>query len=93
MSLSVTASAANLEIPSRSFSTAIWSSLKWKRNSGSLLMKVFFSMLRLDALAASSFLGTGASELYRSSRRLGCSQSISHVRKYYPESEHTEMVR
>lgn len=38
MSLRVMASAANLEIPSRSFSTAICSSLKSKRKRGSLLM-------------------------------------------------------
>ncbi len=38
MLLSVSASAANLLMPSRSFSTAIWSSLKSKRNSGSSVM-------------------------------------------------------
>ena len=38
MSLRVMASAANLLMPSRSFSTAIWSSLKSKRKTDSLLM-------------------------------------------------------
>jgi hypothetical protein len=72
MSLSVTASAANLEMPSRSFSTAICSSLKSKRKSASLLIYDFFSRLRDDAFAASSFLGTASLELYSCSSRLGC---------------------
>lgn len=71
MSLSVMASAANLLIPSRSFSTAIWSSLKSKRNRGSSLMYDFFSRLSEEADEESSFLGTEASELMSSSSRLG----------------------
>ena len=70
-SLSVTASAANLLIPSRSFSTAMASSLKSNRKSASLSMYVFFGMSRLLALAASSFLGTTSWEFIKSSRRLG----------------------
>jgi len=71
MSLRVTASAANLEIPSRSFSTAIWSSLKKKRNSASLLMYVFFSRSNFAASLASSFWGISSCELYSCSSRLG----------------------
>ncbi len=72
MSFNVTASAANLLIPSRSFSTAIWSSLKSKRNSASSLMYAFLLISRVAAPEASSFLGTLAVEFKRSSRRLGC---------------------
>ena len=71
MSLRVTASAANLLIPSRSFSTAICSSLKSKRKSDSSLMYDFLSMLSDVAAAASSFLGTGAVSFLSCSRREG----------------------
>lgn len=71
MSLSVTASAANFEMPSRSFSTAICSSLKSKRKVASSLMYVFLSRLSDDAPDASSFLGTESCELNSCSRRLG----------------------
>jgi hypothetical protein len=89
MSFRVTASAANLEIPSRSFSTAICWSLKSKRNVASSLMYVFFAMSSAWASAASSFLGTAADELYRSSRSAGltCQTPVSTHRKL------TEMVR
>jgi hypothetical protein len=71
ISLRVSASAANLLIPSRNFSTAIWSSLKSKRKSASLSMYVFRSISRDLACEASSFLGTASLEPWSSSRRLG----------------------
>lgn len=71
MSLRVTASAANLEIPSRSFSTAITCSLKSKRNKDSSFKYVFFSMFNFRASFAFSFCGTLAEELKSSSSRLG----------------------
>jgi hypothetical protein len=71
VALRVSASAANLEIPSRSFSTAIWSSLKSKRKEASSLMYDFFSMSRVAAWEASSFAGTASLELRSSSSRLG----------------------
>ena len=52
MFLSVTASAANLLIPSWSLSNAIWSSRRDHLNSGSLSMKLVFAMG--SALAAVS---------------------------------------
>jgi hypothetical protein len=76
ISFSVTASAANLLIPSRSFSTAMTSSLKKNRKSASSSTYVSFLMSRLDALVASSFLGTGAVEAINSSRRLGLFRSL-----------------
>lgn len=63
MFLSVMASAANLEMPSRSFSTAIVSSLKSKRNSDSSLIYDFLGMSRVVASLAFSFRGTLSFEL------------------------------
>ena len=76
MALRVTASAANLEIPSRSFSTAICSSLKSKRKVASSEMYVFLGMLRAAAALESSFWGTAAWEFRSSSRRLGYETNI-----------------
>lgn len=72
MSLRVTASAANLLMPSRSFSTAICSSLKAKRKAASSLMYDCLAMSRLAAVEESSFWGTASWEEMSSSRRLGC---------------------
>jgi hypothetical protein len=47
------------------------SSLKSNRKVDSSSTYVFFSMSRLEAADASSFLGTGSLEAMSSSRRLG----------------------
>ena len=69
--LSVTASAANLLIPSLSFSTAMACSLKSKRNFSSLLMYDFFSRLSEEASDAFNFLGTESLLSYSCSNRFG----------------------
>ena len=69
--LSVTASAANFEMPSRSFSTAICCSLKSKRKEASSSMYVCFEISKADALVESSFWVTGLSAVNNSSKRFG----------------------
>ena len=61
--LRVIASAANLEIPSLNFSTAIASSLKSKRNNASSLMYDFLGMSSDFASSAFSFCGMLSFEL------------------------------
>ena len=77
IALSVLASAANLLIPSRSFSTAIACSLKSNLNFSSLLRYDFFSISNDPAFAAFSFLGMSSLLPYNSSRRFGCDRSTS----------------
>lgn len=59
----VSASAANFEIPSRSFSTAMASSFRSNRKSDSLFRYERLGMSRDAAPAGSSFLGTASVEL------------------------------
>jgi hypothetical protein len=59
----VAALAANLEIPSRSFSIPIASLLKLKRNEALSLMYWLFGVLEAKAEAESSFLETAVVDL------------------------------